>query len=163
MAASGAVAIFHARGLTPEHRECYDPDAERITITKDELEKTRKLLNTAGDMRPEIIAVGCPHLSFDEIRNIALLLESLPHERKKELPALWLFTSRAVKEKAVEYVEIIEDYGMVIADTCMVVAPLEDHFSVMATNSGKASQYLPSFNSQKVVFSDLQSLLTAYL
>ena len=163
MAASGAVAMFHAGELTLEYREGYSPKASKITITEKELEETQRLLNTANGEIPDVIAVGCPHLSFEEIRSIALLLESMPAHRKKNLPGLWLFTSRGVKERAAEYVEIIEKYGMVIADTCMVVAPLDELFTTTATNSGKAAQYLPSFNSQRVVFLDIQTLLLRYL
>ena len=59
------------------------------------------------------------------------------------------------------YVGTIEEAGgHVVADTCMVVAPIETlGFSTTAVDSGKAANYLPGFCEQSVVFSDVRSLI----
>jgi len=50
--------------------------------------------------------------------------------------------------------------GKVVADTCMVVAPIEDMgYKTTAVNSGKAANYLPGFCKQSVVFARLDTLL----
>ncbi|MFA5559867.1 MAG: aconitase X [Methanofastidiosum sp.] len=46
-----------------------------------------------------------------------------------------------------------------MADTCMVVTPIEEMYEKTATNSGKAAIYLPSLCKQKVRFDDLESLI----
>ncbi|NIP34753.1 MAG: DUF521 domain-containing protein, partial [Thermoplasmata archaeon] len=53
-----------------------------------------------------------------------------------------------------EAVKIIEGFGKVLVDTCMVVAPIDEVASSTATNSGKAATYLPldAFCGQKVLY-----------
>ena len=48
-----------------------------------------------------------------------------------------------------------------LADTCMVVAPIEGAFRGTATNSAKAGNYLPTLCSQRVRFDDVSALLRA--
>jgi predicted aconitase len=63
--------------------------------------------------------------------------------------------------RRVGYVDIIEKAGgNVVADTCMVVAPIEEMgYKTTGTNSGKAGAYLPGFCKQKVVFASTENLL----
>ena len=50
--------------------------------------------------------------------------------------------------------------GRVVADTCMVVSPIEDMgYGVTGVNSGKAANYLPGFCNQKVVFQNVDELV----
>jgi len=64
-----------------------------------------------------------------------------------------------VKEESKDAVAEIERFGKVISDTCMVVSPLEEKYDVAATNSGKASAYLPKLADQKVIYADLETLM----
>ena len=59
------------------------------------------------------------------------------------------------------YSEIIEKAGgHIVADTCMVVSPIEEMgFAVTGVNSGKAANYLPGFCKQKVVFHNVDELV----
>ena len=50
--------------------------------------------------------------------------------------------------------------GKVVADTCMVVSPIEEMgYSTTGVNSGKAANYLPGFCEQHVVFHDVEELI----
>ena len=50
--------------------------------------------------------------------------------------------------------------GRVVADTCMVVSPIEEMgYATTGVNSGKAANYLPGFCKQQVVFHDLDELI----
>ena len=50
--------------------------------------------------------------------------------------------------------------GKILADTCMVVAPIEQMgYKTTGVNSGKAANYLPGFCKQKVRFADIDSLI----
>ena len=49
--------------------------------------------------------------------------------------------------------------GKIVADTCMVVSPIEKLFSTTAVNSAKAAHYLPGFCKQKVIFKSMEELL----
>lgn len=154
LAASGAVALFFIKGITDEWRIVDKP--EKIEFGSRELNETKKDLNSSKDA--ELIAIGCPHCSLEEIREIAEKLRGKKLKRK-----LWVCTARKIKNKAdkLGLTRIIEDAGgRVVSDTCMVVCPLEDMgFECTAVNSGKAAHYLPSFCKQKVLFGSLKEIL----
>ena len=156
MAASGSVALYHVEGVTPEYSVALPEEkgVERHTIDKKMLESEKERMSTARDV--ELITVGCPHSSPEELRNIAAFLKG---KKRKEGVELWVYTSRIVKETEREAVKIIEEYGRVVADTCMVVSPLEVRFHSVGTNSGKAASYLPGLCHQNVLFADLKTLL----
>jgi len=121
-----------------------------------ELREAYNCLNTGQD--PDIIILGCPHASLDEIAALAGKVEG-----KRLRKPLWICTSRLVKEAATRMglTALIEKAGgKVVADTCPVVSPIERMgFKVTAVNSGKAANYLPGFCKQAVVFKGLDELL----
>ena len=156
MAASGAVALYHVEGITPEAGR-FDPKGlETIGVGEEELRGTYEKLNTGEE--PDIVMLGCPHASLKEISELAGKLTD-----KKLKKPLWVCTSRVTKKAArtMGFVEMIERAGgKVVADTCMVVSPIERMgFKCTAVNSGKAATYLPSFCKQAVVFNELDKLL----
>ncbi|HEC76019.1 MAG TPA: DUF521 domain-containing protein [Thermoplasmatales archaeon] len=158
MAASGAVALYHAENITPDADRVSINDLEKIEFGKDELKETYDRLNTGDE--PDIIIFGCPHASLNEIIKIVKILEE---KKSKSRKPFWICTSRAIKEIA-ERMEIdrkIEEAGgKIVADTCMVVSPIENLFETTAVNSGKAAHYLPGFCKQKVVFKSMEELLS---
>ncbi|MDY6985031.1 MAG: aconitase X catalytic domain-containing protein, partial [Candidatus Thermoplasmatota archaeon] len=156
MAASGAVALYHVEGITPEaHLQSVD-GLERITVTDSDLEKAYETLNTGKE--PDIVIFGCPHASIEEINTVAKAVEG-----KRLKKPLWVCTSRAMKEVAnrMGYTQTIENAGgKIVADTCMVVSPIEElGFKTTAVNSGKAACYLPGFCKQNVVFKNVDELI----
>ena len=155
MAASGAVALYHVEGITPEAKEVVAEGIEKIEFGEEELREVYEKLNTGNE--PDVIIFGCPHASLNEIIKISRLVEG----RKARKP-FWICTSRAVKEIAerMELDKKIEEAGgKIVADTCMVVSPIEKMFSTTAVNSAKAAHYLPGFCKQKVVFRSMEDLL----
>jgi len=154
MAASGSVPLYFVQGITPEWD--VSDDAERISFTQAELETAKAELDTGA--KPQLVTLGCPHASLKEIEEVAALVAS-----KRPTCEFWICTSRKTKEdsdKAGYTSAIVAAGGRVVADTCMVVCPLERMgYSVTGTNSGKAAKYLPSLCKQKVAFGDLEDLL----
>jgi len=106
----------------------------------------------------DLIVFGCPHASVEELSTVADRLEGETLDRD-----LWVCTSSAVKSQAdrMGYTETIEDAGgMVLSDTCNVVAPIEElGYESTATDSAKAASYLPGFGEQAVRFDDKLALL----
>ncbi|WP_456368489.1 aconitase X catalytic domain-containing protein [Geoglobus sp.] len=142
LAASGGAGMFHAEGMTPEWRDFDKPD-ERVFIEKRDIEVK---------CEPHLIAVGCPHTSADELRQIYELLQK--HGKVKR--EMWIFSSRKVIEENRELVDGIERFGAkVFADTCMVVSPAASRFDCVMVNSGKALEYLPKMRGVEAVFGDL--------
>ncbi len=133
MAASGAVALYHVAGATPEAGRFEAPE-EKITIEEAQI----KEVYSKGE--PDLIAFGCPHSSVDELERLAQLLNG-----KKVKKEVWVCTSRALKNKHPALIRRIEKSGAkVFCDTCMVVSPASERFSCMMVNSGKAHKYVPN-------------------
>jgi predicted aconitase len=135
MAATGAVALYHVEGVTPEAggQRPVVAGLERITVGKEEI---RRLFS---DIPVDAIAVGCPHCSAGELARIAELLEG-----KRVTMPFYVFTAQGVIDKNLATVKSIERSGArVYADTCMVVSPLMERYGAIMVNSGKALAYVP--------------------
>jgi predicted aconitase len=154
MAATGSVPLFFVEGITPEYSIGEKP--EIIAFTEKELAAEKAAMDS--HMKPDLVTIGCPHASLDEIREVAALVG-----RKRPTCEFWVCTSRKTAEEAARlgYGKAIEEAGgLVVADTCMVVCPLEEMgYSVTGTNSGKAAAYLPNLCKQKVAFGDIEEIL----
>lgn len=157
MAASGAVALFHIENITPEAktRNMMNDSAESTEI--DSLKEGYDSLNS-DTKEIDFVSIGCPHASVEEIRRIAELVKG-----KKLKAELWVTTSRITSEKARDEVKMIEQSGgKVLNDTCLVVAPVEDFgFKNLATNSGKAAFYAPTYSKLNVRFGSLEQCINA--
>ncbi len=160
MAASGAVALYHVEGLTPEARRGHVVAPEAQTLTFDSLDEAYAALNAPIDDDLDLVSIGCPHASLEEIEAIATWLKG-----RRVKTRLWVTTAREIKEIARQkgWLETIERAGgQVVADTCLVVAPIEmlgvHH---VATNSAKAAFYGPGHCGAKVHFGPLEQCLEA--
>jgi predicted aconitase len=134
IATFGGTAMFQMEGVTPEF--CAPP-AERLAITDSELALARAGLSDDADV--DFVSVGCPHLSLDELRRVARLLEG-----GRVVMETWVHLARPLKQIADQlgYTRIIESAGARLAcDTCMVVAPIEGRFRGVATSSAKCVYY----------------------
>ena len=156
MAASGAVALYHVEELTPEADLVEKKGLETIEVGKKELDETFEKLSSGKN--PDIVILGCPHASLREISTLADKLKD-KHLKKP----IWICTSRVMKEVAdrMGFTEIIEKAGgHIVADTCMVVSPIEKMgYKITGVNSGKAANYLPGFCKQEVVFANINKLI----
>ncbi|HJJ40809.1 MAG TPA: aconitase X catalytic domain-containing protein [Methanocorpusculum sp.] len=139
MAASGAVALFHVEDITPEARFPFfkkhfaEDEREVITIENEEIKEL------FSELEPEAVAVGCPHLSRDELQELADLLDG----RTVKMP-FYVFAAAEMKSSCADAVSRIQKSGArVIPDTCMIVSPLFEKRGCVMTNSGKAFTYLP--------------------
>jgi predicted aconitase len=156
VASSGSVGMFHLEGVTPEWKRARIRGLRRVTVTAEDLEEVRA--HYTDGTEAELIALGAPQLSAEELRGIARLVARTP----PRLP-VWVFTSRSVRDACPEAVASIEAHGgRVLADTCLEVTLLEHRFSTVATPSGKGAYYLPSLCRQKVILDDIERLLERY-
>ena len=156
MAASGAVALYHIEDITPEADLVEKKSLETINVGKSDIKETYNKLNTGKE--PDIVIFGCPHASLREIATLADRLDG-KHLKKP----VWICTSRMVKEAAgrMGYNEIIvKAGGSIVADTCMVVSPIEEMgYKTTGVDSGKAANYLPGFCKQDVCFANIDDLV----
>lgn len=155
MAASGAVALYHVKGVTPEIRRLdFEDPAEKITIERKQLDEVYETLAKAT-REPELITIGCPHCSAAELENAAKLLKG-----KTVSKEVWIFTSRELAKRYPEYVRTIEESGArVVCDTCMVVSPATNRYSCVMVNSGKALAYVPGMCGAEAVYGSMEACI----
>ena len=135
MAATGAVALYHVEGITPEAQ---DPGALPAGLETIEIEAA-EIEEIFTDIPVDAIAVGCPHCSPEELGTIARLLAG-----KRTTKPFYIFVSQGVIDKNRQNVDAIERSGArVYADTCMVVSPVMEQYKAIMVNSGKALAYVP--------------------
>ena len=158
LASSGSVALYHMENVTPEYKQADAEEVEDIMfISEKDILKTREDLTTT-DREPDLICLGCPHASLEEIKRVANIVHGKTIKNK-----LWICTSVSVKATAdrMGYTKSIEQAGgNVVCDTCMVVAPIEDMgFEVIGVNSAKAANYVPSMCGLDVDYNDVENLI----
>ena len=135
MAASGSVALYYVEDVTPKPPAASEPE-EKIKLGKKEIEEVYAQYPGGG---VDVVALGCPHCSGQELEKIAGLLQG-----KKVQKELWVCTARKIADAHPHLVAAIEESGArVYCDTCMVVSPATERFGKMLVNSGKALVYLP--------------------
>jgi len=135
MAATGAVALYHVGGVTPEAAQGrFDLSGlEVINVETGDVEKLFK------EIPVDAVAVGCPHCSPAELEEIAGLLKG-----KVVTMPFYVFASQGVIDRNQKTVDQIEKSGVrVFADTCMVVSPVMEQYEAIMVNSGKALAYVP--------------------
>ncbi|HHX44198.1 MAG TPA: DUF521 domain-containing protein [Chloroflexi bacterium] len=160
LASSGAVALYHIHGVTPEARALPDlcpPDVAVMDV--EDLGPARQALNSDASAI-DLVVVGCPHASLTEVRHIAAGIRG-----KRLRAALWVTTSRPVREaaEAEGLVATIEEAGgLVIADSCVVIAPMAElPYRTVATNSAKMATYALGHAGLKARFGPLEQCLDA--
>ncbi len=155
-ASSGTCAMFHLEKITPEWRSAATKGLRTVRVTAADLEDVRS--HYTNGQEADLIALGSPQLSANELREIARLVEHHP----PRIP-IWVFVSRVVRDACPESVASLERCGgRVLADTCLEVTLLEHRFTTVATPSGKGAYYLPSLCRQKVILADIKDLLERY-
>lgn len=135
MAATGAVALYHVDGVTPEAvKNRYDTGyLETIPVGESGIRTLFK------EVPVEAVAVGCPHCSPEELSALARLLRGT----RVRMP-FYIFASQGVIDRSRKTVDDIEKSGAkVYADTCMVVSPVMERYGAIMVNSGKALAYVP--------------------
>ncbi|MEA3225547.1 MAG: aconitase X catalytic domain-containing protein [Planctomycetota bacterium] len=166
-ASSGAVALFHAIGVTPEASTLEqafhggEPD-QIIDIGPSELRKARSELSTAEEgAKLDLVVLGCPHFSFDEFRELAQLVRTQTQKDNTLHPGVRLVvissqTSYALLQRG-DFLDVLTDFGTEITlDTCIFHTPMvSGDTKVIMTNSGKCSYYAPGELSVKVAFGSM--------
>ncbi len=148
-ASSGAIALFHLVGVTPEAPDLEGafqgkPDVEPIAVTPAMLRNVRRTLSSSATDAVDVVAFGSPHASLRECNELSELMHG---RQAKEGMQVYLTTSRAIKDILARTgaLETLEGFGTsVVADTCIAVAPLvHPGAKVIMTNSGKYAHYGP--------------------
>lgn len=157
-ASSGAVAMFHVVGSTPEAPTLeialhQGPPEATETITLTELRAARDELTTGGGDRPAAVSLGTPHASLAELQRYAELLGGRRIHPRVECV---VSTGRDVLGAALDagIAAALQAAGVVLlVDTCSYIAPiLGDRDGPVMTDSGKWAYYAPGNIGAEVVF-----------
>ncbi len=157
MAATGAVALYHVAGVTPEALETLPLTAAPERLAVDDWQTGYAALSDT-DAPPDLVWIGCPHASLAEIAQVAAWLEG----RTLRCP-LWMTCARPVLEaaRAAGYEATIRAAGgRLLGDACVAIAPVRDlGFKVVATSSAKGAYYLRNLARVAVRFAPLEACL----
>lgn len=160
-ASSGAVALFHLAGITPEAptldaaMQGRQPQ-QAVNVTLDTLQRARRELTTADGDRLDMVVLGSPHFSLAEFRQLAPLLAG----RRVHPAVQFLVTSSrgmALLARQAGYLEALEQFGgKLTVDTCILATPmLPPDVTLLMTNSAKYAYYAPGMLNTRVTFGSL--------
>jgi len=165
MAASGAVALYHVEGVTPEADQPDVLASDHETLVVQDLQPAYAALNSDAHKNGngngiDLVWFGCPHASLEEMAEVVRLLNG-----RRVKAALWITTAREVREQAeaeglVTAVEASK--GRIVADMCVVVAPMQElGFRTLATPSAKGATYVPSHAGLRVRYGTVERCVEA--
>lgn len=166
-ASSGAVAMFHLVGITPEA-----PTVEaafqgrqprsQIVVTPDLLQETYYNMSAPADAKIDLVAVGCPHFSLNEFAELALVIGGALRRGERRHPDVTFLvtTSRSMLAAAEDagYLESLRAFGAkIVTDTCVLATPmLPPNVKHLMTNSGKYAYYAPGMLGVEVTYGSLE-------
>jgi len=161
-ASSGALALFHAIGITPEANTLEQAlqgkqPQQSIDIHFSDLRKAASELSTVQEgINLDLVILGCPHFSFDEFRQLAELIQGKTLHPNVRFIVISSQTSYSLLQRS-DFVHVLTDFGVEITlDTCMFHTPmLSKDTKVIMTNSGKCAYYAPGELSVKVAFANM--------
>jgi len=169
-ASSGGVELAHLVGITPEaptEEAAFGGNrpVEELRYGAAERRAAYERLNAnANDPNVDFVMLGCPHAAFEQIEEACRLLDG---RRIRESCRLWIFTSRAVKQRAdaAGLTEIVRKAGgVLLTDTCSAIAnAVPPGTKVAALDSAKQAHYLPAMTGIQAWFGSTADCIRAAL
>ena len=147
-ASTGAVSMYHIPGLTPEAPTIESAfggqkPVDKVEIDDTVLQKTKEEMCSAeagGEI--DIVAVGCPHYTFEEVASIARLLKG---KKVKDGVQLWICTHNGAIELAKQQgtAQIIKEAGGMLFSGCIYCLHTVNPYADMRlmSDSGKVCYY----------------------
>ncbi len=164
-ASTGAVALIHIVGVTPEAPDLDTALGGRapestVRITRDMVISARDTLSLTADGQIDSVALGSPHFSDAECRELLRLANGV----KFKVPVyicLGRHTLAEIEDDGAD--KALEDLGgVLVVDTCVVVTPiLPSKPGVMMTNSAKFAHYATGNTGHLPVFGTLSECVAS--
>lgn len=158
---TSAAPMLHVDGITPEAAGAAADDADRASVTRADLASAWRRLNDAP-AEIDLIAIGSPHASLAECRDLARALAGA----RPRVPVI-VTAGRAViaAARADGTLAALTDLGItVIADLCWcsITEPVFPPAArVVMTNSGKYAHYGPGLSGRGLRFGSLADCAAA--
>lgn len=163
-AAAGAVAMFHAVGITPEAPELAtalhgEAPKATITVATEDVRRSRDELTTAAGGTISAVSLGTPHASLAEMTRVADLLAG-----RTIHPAIegYISTGRnvaAAAESAGVTARLQAGGFQIVTDTCTYITPILRSSGPVMTDSGKWAYYAPANLGMDAVFGSMAEVV----
>lgn len=155
LGSTGMTNMFH---LKQNSRRMKKEKLQKINVEAKDIKRTVESLTTASTQKPDLVFVGCPHCSLNELAQIACLAHG---KKLKPQVELWICTSRHVKQQASADVKKIEGSGgHVLTDVCTIVSWTEMlGIKTIMTNSAKTAHYAPTLSKAETILAPLTECL----
>jgi len=166
---SGAVSICHLVGITPEAPDLetalgHKQPKEKVLIGIEEIKKTREKFYQETE-QIDLVILGCPHCSIQELKKVANLLENRQVGANQ---GLWIGTAHQLYDLAetMGYTKTIEKANGIISRVCMAAipdCPIPDAVQTVATNSFKTAHYISIISKGRirVVVGEIENCINA--
>ncbi|MGZ8756110.1 MAG: aconitase X [Acidimicrobiia bacterium] len=163
-ASTGAIAMFHAVGVTPEAatrtQATGGVDLPEVTVGPGDLRDERARLSSNQGESPQAVSLGAPHYSADELSRLAGWIG----DRTTVMP-VFVNTHRAAVASVPDVVEHLGKCGVtIVTDTCTYITPIIDpSIRVVMTDSAKWAYYAPGNLGVGVVFGSAEECVATAL
>jgi len=166
-ASSGAVALFHMVGVTPEantREEAFQGKRPQKTIkvTTELLRAARQQLTHTDSEKLDMVVLGSPHFSLAEFKQLARFVAG---KQKNPNVRFLVTSSRAMTELARQagFMDSLEAFGaQLTVDTCFLTTPmLPSDIKYLMTNSAKFAYYSPGLLEKKIAFGSLKDCVNS--
>lgn len=170
MPVSGGTVMCHIVGVTPEAPTLEKSlggnlSIDAIDVNQNDIQNIYVKLNTAKSNFPDLVLLGCPHLTITEIKDIALFLSG---KTIRDSVRLIIGTAKPIYTLAKDsgLVDIIEKAGGEFLDICLATGnPLIylSNIKVVMSDSPRAIHYIQHLSKGKVqtMFADTNACLKA--
>jgi len=162
-AAAGPVTMIHYLGITPGsgtlNEATGDHKAEEVEVTRSDLDEVQADLNQTSE-RPDLVAFGVPHLSVNELGQLAKMLEG---RMLRPGVKMYVYTSSQAFDMAgrTGITSVIEASGARLSQsTDAEISPLKQlGFNVVATNSAKLAEIASSEGEIKIRYGPMKDII----
>jgi predicted aconitase/predicted aconitase with swiveling domain len=168
-ATTSGAPMFHIEGVTPEARTLAEAlggktPGRRIVLTRADLLRSWHELNTASDPKVDLVSLGNPHFSLEELARTAELCRG-----RQKAPGVSLVITcgrdlYAAAEQAGTIAALKQFGADILNDTCwcMIFAPmLPEATQRLMTNSAKFAHYGPGITRRDMHFASLEACIAA--
>ncbi len=165
-ASSGAVALFHAVGLTPEAPDLetacggFEPKL-RLRLSAEDLREAARSLSSVADGAPlSAVSLGTPHFSLSEFERLMPLIDG-----PRPLVDIFINCNRATLTElgALGWEERLRAARVrLVVDTCAYVTTIIDvDAGAVMTNSGKCAYYAPGNIGAEIAYGSIAECIAS--
>lgn len=168
-ATTSSAPMFHIAGVTPEAATIEAAtgsasDVRTVSVSKADLQRCWRELDSASDAAVQLVSLGNPHFSHEEIIALAALCEGRSKSPDVEV-IVTCGRDEWARADAAGAVEVLERFGVqFVMDTCwcMISEPLiPPQTRTIMTNSGKYAHYGPGLSGRAFHFGSLSACVEA--